>query len=87
MPHLSESVDEVIRSLDERGADGVVLLANSAGSYLGQDGQDYLFAGLDARSAVVFIHPADLPGPAVDGVAPFAADFRSIWCVTRPAER
>jgi predicted TIM-barrel fold metal-dependent hydrolase len=24
---------------------------------------------------VVFIHPADLPGPAVPGVAPFAADF------------
>ena len=53
----------------------MVLLANSAGTYLGQPGQDDLFAALDARSAVVFIHPADLPGPAVDGVAPFAADF------------
>ncbi len=75
MPHLSESVDEIARSLDELGADGVVLLANNAGTYLGQAGQDELFAALDARSAVVFIHPADLPGPAVDGVAPFAADF------------
>ena len=27
------------------------------------------------RSAVVFIHPADLPGPVVPGVLPFAADF------------
>ena len=45
------------------------------GVYLGQDGQDDLFAALDARSAVVFVHPADLPGPAVDGVAPFATDF------------
>ncbi len=52
-----------------------MLLANSAGTYLGQDGQDDLFAALDARSAVVFIHPADLPGPTVDGIAPFAADF------------
>jgi 6-methylsalicylate decarboxylase len=75
MPHLSASIDEVARSLDELNADGVVLLANSAGSYLGQEGQDDLFAALDARSAVVFIHPADLPGPTVDGVAPFAADF------------
>ncbi len=75
MPHISESVDEVVRSLDELSADGVVLLANSAGIYLGQHGQDDLFAALDARSAVVFIHPADLPGPAVDGVPPFAADF------------
>lgn len=75
MPHLRESVGEVARSLDELHADGIVALANSAGTYLGQDGQDDLFAALDARSAVVFIHPADLPGPAVDGMAPFAADF------------
>jgi 6-methylsalicylate decarboxylase len=75
MPHSVESVDEAVRSLDKLRADGVVLLANSAGTYLGQDGQDDLFAALDARSAVVFIHPADLPGAAVDGVPPFAADF------------
>ncbi|OBG62270.1 MULTISPECIES: amidohydrolase family protein [unclassified Mycobacterium] len=75
MPHLSESVDEVARSLDELGADGVVLLANGAGAYLGLPDQEEVFAALDARSAVVFIHPANLPGPAVEGVPPFAADF------------
>ena len=75
MPHVDESTAEVVRSLDELHADGVVLLANAAGVYLGQDGQDELFAALDARSAVVFIHPAELPGPAVDGVPPFATDF------------
>ena len=64
-----------MRSLDELHADGVILLANAAGVYLGQDGQDDLFAALDARSAVVFIHPGELPGPAVDGIPPFAADF------------
>jgi predicted TIM-barrel fold metal-dependent hydrolase len=75
MPHVKESADEVARSLDELHADGIILLANAAGTYLGQDGQDDLFAALDARSAVVFIHPADLPGPAVDGILPFATDF------------
>jgi len=75
MPHVDESVAEVVRCLDELHADGVVLLANAAGVYLGQDGQDDLFAALDARSAVAFIHPAELPGPAVDGVPPFATDF------------
>jgi predicted TIM-barrel fold metal-dependent hydrolase len=75
MPHVDESAAEMVRSLDELHADGVVLLANAAGVYLGQDGQDDLFAALDARSAVVFIHPAELPGPAVDGVPPFATDF------------
>src|SRR5262249_9403344 len=75
MPHVDASATEAIRALDDLSADGVVLLANNAGTYLGQDGQDDLFAALDARSAVVFIHPADLPGPTVPGVAPFAADF------------
>jgi predicted TIM-barrel fold metal-dependent hydrolase len=75
MPHANESVAETVRALDELNADGVVLLANSNGTYLGEVGQDDLWAALDARSAVVFIHPADLPGPIVPGVAPFAADF------------
>lgn len=75
MPHLAESVAESVRALDALHAAGVVLLANSSGTYLGQDGQDELWAELDARSAVVFIHPADLPGPTVAGVVPFAADF------------
>jgi 6-methylsalicylate decarboxylase len=75
MPDINESVAETVRAFDELNADGVVLLANNAGTYLGEDGQDDLWAALDARSAVVFIHPADLPGPTVPGVAPFAADF------------
>jgi predicted TIM-barrel fold metal-dependent hydrolase len=75
MPHLEQAVTESVRALDELGADGVTLLANSNGVYLGAEGQEALFAALDARNAVVFIHPADLPGPTVPGVQPFAADF------------
>ena len=30
---------------------------------------------LDARNAVAFVHPGTLPGPAIDGIPPFAADF------------
>jgi 6-methylsalicylate decarboxylase len=75
MPDIDNSIAEVVRSLDELSADGVVLLANNAGTYLGEDGQDALFTALDDRSAVVFIHPAELPGPTVPDVPPFAADF------------
>jgi 6-methylsalicylate decarboxylase len=75
MPHIDLAVNETERALDELGADGVVLLANHAGTYLGLDGQDGLFAALDARSAVVFIHPAELPGPTVPGVPPWGTDF------------
>ena len=48
MLHIDESVVEVVRSLDDLRTDGVVLLANNAGTYLGQDDQDHLFAALDA---------------------------------------
>jgi predicted TIM-barrel fold metal-dependent hydrolase len=75
MPHVDLAVAEAVRALDDLNADGVVLLANNAGTYLGEGGQDALFAALNDRSAVVFIHPADLPGPSVSGVPPFAADF------------
>ena len=75
LPHIDESVAEIVRSLDELHADGVVLLANNGGTYLGEEGQEPLFAALDERSAVVFVHPAELPGPSVPGVPPFATDF------------
>lgn len=80
-PHITESVAEAVRALDDLHADGVVLLANSAGvynragNYLGEPGQEELFACLDQRAAVVFIHPNDLPGPRVASISPFVADF------------
>lgn len=75
LPHIEAATAEAVRALDTLTADGVVLLANNAGVYVGADGQDELFAELDARSAVVFIHPAELPGQPVPGVLPFATDF------------
>lgn len=75
LPHVREAVTETVQALDELHADGVMLLGNSAGSYLGSRGQQELFAALNARAAVVFVHPAELPGPTVAGMPPFAADF------------
>jgi 6-methylsalicylate decarboxylase len=75
MPHVDEAVAEAVRALDDLKADGVVLLANHAGVYIGEEGQDDLFAALDSHSAVVFIHPAELPGPTVPGIAPWATEF------------
>ncbi|MBT2408796.1 MULTISPECIES: amidohydrolase family protein [unclassified Streptomyces] len=75
MPDTAASCAEAERALDELGADGVTLLANHRGTYLGMDGQAALWRTLNERGAVVLVHPADLPGPAVDGIPPFAADF------------
>jgi 6-methylsalicylate decarboxylase len=75
LPNLPAATREATRALDQLHAHGLILLANNRGTYLGQTGQGELFAELDARNAVVFVHPAALPGPAVPGIPPFAADF------------
>ena len=75
LPYIEQALAETARALDDLGADGVILLANTNGTYLGQPDQEELFAELNRRSAVAFIHPAELPGPTVDGIPPFAADF------------
>ncbi|OQR61633.1 amidohydrolase [Streptomyces maremycinicus] len=75
MPDTAASVAEATRALDDLRADGVTLLANNRGTYLGAEGQEPLWRALDERGAVVFVHPAELPAPPVDGIPPFAADF------------
>ncbi|MFB7337015.1 amidohydrolase family protein [Streptomyces adustus] len=75
LPDTAAAAREAARALDQAGADGVTLLANNAGIYLGAPGQDELWQTLDERGAVVFVHPAELPAPPVEGVPPFAADF------------
>ncbi|MFD4599556.1 amidohydrolase family protein [Streptomyces sp. NPDC058464] len=75
LPDAAAAAKEAERALAEFGADGVTLLANTGGDYLGAAGQDALWRVLDEHGAVAFVHPAELPGPAVDGIPPFAADF------------
>ncbi|MEU6845608.1 amidohydrolase family protein [Streptomyces sp. NPDC046716] len=75
MPDADASSAEATRALDDLGADGVTLLANNQGTYLGAEGQDALWHTLNDRNAVVFVHPADLPASTVDGIPAFAADF------------
>jgi predicted TIM-barrel fold metal-dependent hydrolase len=85
LPDVDGALEEARYALDVLAADGVVLLANSLGEYLGAPGHEPLFAELNRRRAVVFVHPSTLPGPAVDGVPAFAADF--LLDTTRAAYR
>ncbi|MFG2857942.1 amidohydrolase family protein [Streptomyces mirabilis] len=55
-------------------ADGVVDRVQAGGADV-PGGQDALWQVLDERGAVVFVHPAESPAPAVEGMPPFAADF------------
>jgi predicted TIM-barrel fold metal-dependent hydrolase len=75
LPDLDGALEELTHAFDVLGASGVILLANTHGQYLGAPAHEPLLAELDRRRAVVFVHPAVLPGPAVEGIPPFAADF------------
>jgi predicted TIM-barrel fold metal-dependent hydrolase len=75
LPDLDAATAVATEALDDLGADGVTLLANNGGVYLGAPAHDELLAELDARSAVVFVHPHTLPGPAANGIPPYAVDF------------
>ena len=75
LPDLEGALAELDHAFDRLGADGVCLLANYGGAYLGDPAFEPLWRELDRRSAVVFVHPAGLPGPTLDGVSPHVADF------------
>lgn len=75
LPDVGASITEACHALDELNADGVTLLANSNGLYLGAAQLDPLMEVLDEREAVAFVHPGALPGPPIEGIPPFSADF------------
>ncbi len=75
LPDVDGAIAEAEHAFDHLGADGVVLLANVRGTYLGDPAWDPLMAALNARRAVVFVHPSALPAPEVPGIPPYAADF------------
>jgi 6-methylsalicylate decarboxylase len=75
LPDVAGSLEEVEYAFDRLRADGVILLANTDGVYLGDPVFDPLLEELDRRQAVVFVHPTAPPGPGLPGVPPFSADF------------
>lgn len=74
VPDIDGSIKEAEYALDTLHADGVILIAQTRGVYVGDRSLDPLMDYLNRRGAVVFIHPDALPGPA-SSVPPFLADF------------
>jgi len=62
------AVAEAVYALDSLGLEGIGLLSNSGGHYLGDPRFGDLMAELDARAARVFIHPNDPEEPFADGL-------------------
>jgi 6-methylsalicylate decarboxylase len=58
LPDVDAALAELAHALDRLDMDGVWLLSQVAGTYLGAPEWDPLFAELDRRGAYVFVHPA-----------------------------
>ncbi len=67
LPHVDSSIFEARYCLDELGADGVGLMTNYGGVYLGDRRLDELMAELDGRGALAVMHPTQ-PAVTVPGV-------------------
>jgi predicted TIM-barrel fold metal-dependent hydrolase len=61
LPDVDAALNELGHALDTLELDGVLLLSNTAGVYLGDSRWDELFAELDRRGAWVFVHPTAPP--------------------------
>ena len=72
LPDVENSLIELEYALDSLNLDGVVLLTNINGKYIGDPLFNDLFSELNRRKAVVFIHPNSPPPDKVP-----LANFRS----------
>jgi aminocarboxymuconate-semialdehyde decarboxylase len=74
LPDVEGALAELERAFRDLKADGVILLSNYEGRYLGDPAFEELWEELDRRKAVVFVHPGKpaiaiidgIPGPIVD---------------------
>ena len=67
LPDIAAALDELTRAFDELELDGVVLMTNAAGAYLGDPRYAPLFEELQRRRAVVFVHPTVSPDASAHG--------------------
>jgi len=63
LPDVDGSLEEIEYAFDALELDGVSLMTNAGGSYLGDERFDPIFVELQRRGAVAFIHPTASPDP------------------------
>jgi len=62
MDDVEATLSEIAFALDQLNADGVIMVTNYSGNYLGNARFEPVFAELNKRSATIFIHPINPAG-------------------------
>jgi 6-methylsalicylate decarboxylase len=70
VPAIDEALVELEYAMDTLGLEGVSLMSNVHGKYLGEPIYDELFAEMNRRGTVVFVHPNDSPDGTSHRLAP-----------------
>jgi 6-methylsalicylate decarboxylase len=81
MPHLDKSVREMGRALDDLGMAGIAMNTTVLGHALVDPDYEPIFAELDNRSAVLYLHPA-----GNSACSPLIANYHLTWMVGAPVE-
>ncbi len=75
LPDVEGALREAEYALDTLKLDGVVMVSNVAGHYAGAPESDGLFAELNRRSTIVYIHPGDPPDKGIPASILFPIDM------------
>jgi predicted TIM-barrel fold metal-dependent hydrolase len=75
LPDIDGALHELEYAFDTLRADGVILLANYTGRYLGEAAFEPIWAELDRRHAVAYVHPGQPPLATAAGLAGPLVDY------------
>jgi 6-methylsalicylate decarboxylase len=81
MTHIDASIAEINRAIDELGMVGVTMTTSVLGRAITDPDLEPIFAELDARGAVLYLHPA-----GNGACSPLVSDHHITWMVGAPFE-
>jgi 6-methylsalicylate decarboxylase len=81
MPHVEESLGELRRALDELGLAGIGMNTSVLGRALVEPEFEPVFAELNTRGAVLYLHPA-----GNSACSPLIGNYHLTWMVGAPVE-
>ena len=81
MPHIDASIAELGRALDELHMAGVTMNTTVLGHALAEPRYEPVFAELDRRAAVLYLHPA-----GNSACTPLIGEYHLTWMVGAPVE-